>query len=114
MRVLALIALLFLASCAGKDKPIETTVTVNDLGETVIIIPVRPESVNTLPVEWKVLTNTILLDLVNSPSFTQDGIVFYALTVQDYENLSLTIAELLRYIEQQNEIIVYYETVVNN
>jgi len=35
-----------------------------------------------------------------------------ALGVKDYENLSLNFAELRRYIEQQKEIIVYYEEAV--
>lgn len=112
MKYLLLIPLLFLISCAKPAlAPVE--VVINDLQQQVIIIPVRPDSVNALPVEWKVLTNTILLDMVNADSFAEEGIVFYALTVEDYENLALTLAELLRYIEQQNEIIVYYENTVN-
>ena len=111
MRYFAIVLLLALAACV--KPPPETVITINDLNQNIIIIPVRPESVNALPVEWKVLTNTILLDMVNADAFHEEGIVFYALTVKDYENLSLTIAELLRYIEQQNEIIVYFENTVN-
>ena len=29
--------------------------------------------------------------------------------MKDYENLAINIADLRRYLEQQNEIIVYYE-----
>ena len=36
-------------------------------------------------------------------------LVYIAISVKDYENLSLNIAELKRYIEQQTQIIVYYE-----
>jgi len=32
--------------------------------------------------------------------------------MKDYENLALNIAELRRYIDQQGEIIVYYEKAV--
>tara|TARA_B100002019_G_scaffold289794_1_gene306148 strand:- start:823 stop:948 length:126 start_codon:yes stop_codon:yes gene_type:complete len=32
--------------------------------------------------------------------------------VKDYENLSLNFAELRRYIEQQKQIIIYYENAV--
>ncbi len=35
--------------------------------------------------------------------------VYFALSVPDYENLSLNMGELKRYIEQQKTIIVYYE-----
>ena len=37
---------------------------------------------------------------------------YIAISVKDYENLSLNFAELRRYIEQQKEIIVYYENAV--
>ena len=36
-------------------------------------------------------------------------LVYIAISVKDYENLSLNIAELRRYLNQQKEIIVYYE-----
>jgi len=34
---------------------------------------------------------------------------YIAISVKDYENLSLNFAELRRYIEQQKQIIIYYE-----
>ena len=40
----------------------------------------------------------------------QNGeLAFVALSIDTYENLALNISELRRYINQQNEIIVYYE-----
>ena len=36
-------------------------------------------------------------------------LVYFALSVPDYENLSLNMSELKRYIEQQKTIIIYYE-----
>jgi hypothetical protein len=41
-----------------------------------------------------------------------DPLVAYVLSVRDYETLALNIAEIKRYIEQQKEIIVYYEEAV--
>src|SRR5210317_1876658 len=35
--------------------------------------------------------------------------VFFALSVPDYENMSLNVAELRRYIDQQRAVILYYE-----
>ena len=35
--------------------------------------------------------------------------VFFALSVPDYENMSMNVAELRRYINQQKALIVYYE-----
>jgi len=39
--------------------------------------------------------------------------VFFALSVPDYENMSLNVAELRRYIDQQRAVILYYEDSIN-
>lgn len=39
-------------------------------------------------------------------------VAFVALSMKDYENLAINIADLRRYINQQGEIIVYYEKAV--
>ena len=41
-----------------------------------------------------------------------DPLVAYVLSVRDYETLALNMAEIKRYIEQQKEIIIYYEEAV--
>ena len=39
-------------------------------------------------------------------------LAFVALSMKDYENLALNIADIKRYLEQQKEIILYYEKAV--
>jgi hypothetical protein len=39
-------------------------------------------------------------------------LAFVALSMKDYENLALNLADLRRYINQQNEVIIYYEKAV--
>ena len=39
-------------------------------------------------------------------------LAFVALSMKDYENLALNIADIKRYLEQQKEIIVYYEKAI--
>ena len=41
-----------------------------------------------------------------------DPLVAYVISVKDYETLALNMAEIKRYIEQQKEIIIYYEKAV--
>ena len=38
---------------------------------------------------------------------------FVALSMKDYENLALNISDIKRYLEQQKEIILYYEKAVS-
>ena len=39
-------------------------------------------------------------------------LAFVALSMKDYENLALNIADIRRYLDQQEEIILYYEKAV--
>ena len=41
-----------------------------------------------------------------------DPLVAYVLSVRDYETLALNIAEIKRYIQQQKQIIIYYEKAI--
>ena len=41
-----------------------------------------------------------------------DPLVAYVLSVKEYETLAINIAEIKRYLEQQKEIIIYYEEAV--
>ena len=43
---------------------------------------------------------------------TYGELAFVALSMKDYENLALNIADIKRYLEQQKEIIIYYEKAV--
>ena len=41
-----------------------------------------------------------------------DPLVAYVLSVRDYETLAINMADIKRYIEQQKQIIIYYEEAV--
>ena len=38
--------------------------------------------------------------------------LFYAISVRDYETLAINVAEIKRYVDQQKQIIIYYEKAV--
>jgi|TARA_B110000858_G_scaffold74912_1_gene87016 hypothetical protein len=46
--------------------------------------------------------------------FTKENgdFLFYALSVRDYETIALNMSELKRFIDQQKQIIIYYEKAV--
>jgi len=72
--------------------------------------PPLPNKVNTKPVEWTVLTPTImseyLTDLEKGEAPTN---VYYGISPTGYENLSVNMAELKRYIRQVLSIVDYYK-----
>jgi len=41
------------------------------------------------------------------------SLIFIAMSVRGYESMALNMAELRRYVEQQKEIIIYYEKQAN-
>ena len=72
----------------------------------------RPRQVELSDVEFFVVTEENYEEFKARFLEENKGLVFVAITVKDYENLSLNLAELKRYIEQQQEVIVYYEKAV--
>ena len=61
-------------------------------------------------VQWFVVNEDNLEEAIERINEAGGVAAFMAITPKGYENLSLGIADLRRYILQQNEIIAYYET----
>lgn len=98
--------LALISGCASTPEVVKETVYVP------VDIPVkdRPEGVELYPVEFYVVTAENLEEFVEKFQATTGDAVFVALSVPHYENMSLNLAELRRYIEAQQAVIVYYET----
>ena len=75
---------------------------------------VLPVEVKTVEVERKIPTQNrprpVKLDDIYFYVVSADN--FYALSVRDYETIAYNMAELKRFIDQQQQIIVYYEEAV--
>ena len=101
-----LLATSILAGCASTPDVVTNTVYVP------MEIPVkdRPEPVDLHDVEFYVVTADNMEEFIKEFQDKTGDPVFIALSVPHYESLSLNLAELRRYIEQQKAIIVYYET----
>jgi hypothetical protein len=72
----------------------------------------RPKPIQLNDTRIWVVTEENLEEFTADFEETYGDIAYVALSMQDYENLSLNIADLQRYIAQQKEIIVYYERAV--
>ena len=115
---LRILLILLLATCNGcallgndpyvpEVKPVEV-VTITK--PAAIYHPPLPNRINTRPVEWRVLTPAImdeyLTDLKEGNAPTN---VYYGVSPAGYENLSINMAEIKRYIRQALSIITYYK-----
>ena len=61
------------------------------------------------PVDWYVITEENLEEKIQEINSKTGNVVVFAITPKGYENLALGIAELRRYVKDQQAIIGYYE-----
>jgi len=87
-------------------------VTVTKVVKTEIPVVARPKQVQLNDVKIYVVSKINYDEFIKSYEKKNGADSYIALSVKDYENLSLNFAELRRYIEQQKQIIVYYENAV--
>ena len=93
--------------------PEPKVVTVTKLVKTEVPIVARPKQVQLNDVKIYVVSKVNYAEFVKVICEEEWRRFVYCLSVKDYENLSLNFAELRRYIEQQKQIIVYYENAVS-
>jgi hypothetical protein len=94
-----------------------STLSKSNSVDTIVYTPIptvdRPRPVDLKDIKWDVVTKENLEEYLASKDDLLDGYyVFYAISVKDYEKLSLNYQELKRYIIQQKEIIDYYEQAI--
>jgi len=81
--------------------------------KTEVPLVARPKQVQLNDVKIYVVSKKNYKEFVKEYAKKNGGDSYIAISVKDYENLSLNFAELRRYISQQKQIIVYYENAVS-
>ena len=104
-------ALLTLMGCSSL-RPEPQIVTVTNTVKTTVPIVARPKGAQINDVKIYVVTAENYDEFVEKFTAKNGELAYIAISVKDYENLSLNFAELKRFIEQQKQIIVYYEEAV--
>ena len=107
---IVLLTSLTLMGCSLMPEP--KVVTVTKTVRTQVPIVARPKQVQLNDVKIYVVSKKNYKDFVKAYEKKNGADSYIALSVKDYENLALNFAELRRYIEQQKQIIVYYENAV--
>ena len=109
MRKLLLTLPLLLAACGSSP----TVVTRPVLHEKAPFVPPAITPAQQQPIEWVIVTRDNAQDKFGALEARTGSSTIFALSPQGYQNLSLNVAELRRYIEQQNSVIAamrkYYE-----
>ena len=101
---------ILLSSCSS--KPEKEIVTVETIVKPTIAIAQRPRPVEFDELKVKVITEANVQEVIQEMKTNQGQFLVYALDPVTFKNLAIGIEEIKRYIEQQNDIIVYYEKAV--
>ena len=87
-------------------KPVEVVTVAK---KPPIYHPPLPEPIDSAPMEWKILSPDVMQQYLDAVEAGEEPrVAYYGLTSQGYENLSMTMGEITRYIEQILHIVGYY------
>ncbi len=103
---------ILLSSCSW--KPEKEIVTVETIVKPTIAVAQRPRPVEFDELKVKVITEANVQEVIQEMKDNQGQFLVYALDPVTFKNLAIGIEEIKRYIEQQNDIIVYYEKAVTD
>lgn len=109
----AVTIILFLNGCSGLEKEPELKV-VTKIERITVPVVARPKPVKLNDVRVYVVNKENYEQFVKEFEEENGQLAYVALSMRDYENLALNVAELRRFINQQKDIIVYYEEAVTD
>lgn len=111
-KLLPLFVVALLSGCSMFPKAPDVVTKPIIVEKPALVVP-NPTPASQMPVEWIVLTQDNFESKMKEMAAKGQSFVVFALTPDGYQNLSLNIAELRRYIKQQNAVIAtlknYYE-----
>ena len=112
LRVSSLLLLsVIVSSCTSWPKFTQIEVQTVEV-ERNIPIQNSPRQLNLSDITWYVVTEENFEEFKKRYEKENGMFLFYVISVRDYETLSLNMAEIKRYIEQQKQIIMYYEKAI--
>ena len=102
--------ILLLSSCSW--KPEKEVVTVEKVIAPTIALVQKPKPIKMLDANIIVITEKNLPEVIKKVKAGMGEFVIYGLDPASFKNLALNFEQIKRYIEQQNQIILYYEKAV--
>ena len=100
---------LVISSCSSWN-PLKTIEVKTVEVERNVPLQNRPRQLQLNDIHWYVVTEENFAEFKKKfQEENGDPLVAYVISVKDYETLAIDMAEIKRYIEQQKQIIIYYE-----
>ena len=107
----ALLLLSLLSSCAGFKKILPVEIKTIEV-ERSIPVQKQPRAMSLNDIHFYVVTQDTFPAFKKRFVKENGDLLFYAISVRDYETLAMNMAELKRFIQQQKLILLYYEKAV--
>ena len=98
------------SSCSLVPKKKEVQITTKAIERT-IIQPVMPREIDLKEPYWYVVSDKNIDEFLARIEKDQGQMVFFAMSVPDYEIMAYNMQELKRYIRELKEVVVYYRKV---
>jgi hypothetical protein len=76
--------------------------------------PILPRAVDLKEPMWYVVSEKNIDEFLAQVEKDQGNVVFFAMSVPDYELMAYNMQELKRYINELKEVVVYYRKVTTN
>ena len=114
LKVLSLLLVtLLLTNCSTFKMPAKTVVKTEYIEKVVPLQP-HPKPLSMQNVEWYVVTETNFDEFITKYKKEHgEQWVFYAISVRGYEAMAFNMADIKRYLEQNQKLILYYEKAVS-
>ena len=112
-KVSSLLLLSLIISSCSSWNPLKTIEIKTVEVERNVPLQNRPRQLDLSDIHWYVVTEENFAEF--KKKFLKengDPLVAYVISVKDYETLAIDMAEIKRYIDQQKQIIIYYEKAV--
>ena len=76
--------------------------------------PVYPRPIDMKEPKWYVVSNKNLDEFLTNIEKEAGQMVFVAMSVPDYELMAYYLQEIIRFVKETKEVIVYYRTVMSD
>jgi uncharacterized protein YecE (DUF72 family) len=94
-----------------KTKPEPEVKIISKPVEKTVVQPIMPREIDLKEPYWYVVSKANLDEFLERVEKEQGQLVFFAMSVPDYELMAYNMQELKRYINELQEITVYYRKV---
>ena len=102
---------IMISSCSLLPKKQQEVKVVTKSIERKIIQPIMPREIDLKEPYWYVVSDKNIDEFLARIEKDQGQIVFFAMSVPDYELMAYNMQELKRYINELKEVVVYYRKV---